>query len=225
MYSSAILRGHDLHRDIRITFTLFQSLRLIVDLIDDSIRFPPQQYQTHQDATSHNTDEHPSSCCPTICSLSIDPRFLHGSRFHSNFTRRCSLYQCYSCQAREAREKYLVSIVSFGAELGRPFIRLMSQQFAQHHQTFPIQMFRHQVCGIDCASDLLDPELLVLLFLVQPKVLRFHMLDCVAPASESLSASCCSICPDSYLSSVSKLSYRVGQSDGLTCTAYHAEIF
>ena len=42
MGSFAILRDHDSYRDIRITSTLFQSLRLIVDHIDDSRGFPPQ---------------------------------------------------------------------------------------------------------------------------------------------------------------------------------------
>ena len=32
-------------------------------------------------------------------------------------------------------------------------------------------MFRHQVGEIDCATDLLDPELLVLLILLRPQVL------------------------------------------------------
>ena len=96
MCSSAILRDHDFHRDCRITFTLFQSLRLVVDHIDDSPSFPPQKYQTHQDATSHTTDKHPA-------------------RFTSVTAAR----------AREDREMYSVSIVSFGAELGRPSMRLM----------------------------------------------------------------------------------------------------
>ena len=40
----------------------------------------------------------PSSYCPTTCSVSIDPRSLHGSRMHSEFTRRCSLHLCHGCQ-------------------------------------------------------------------------------------------------------------------------------
>ena len=52
---------------------------------NDYPNFPSQQCQTHQDASSHNTDNHPSNYSPTICS-SIDPRFFHGSRmqrYHS----------------------------------------------------------------------------------------------------------------------------------------------
>ena len=206
-------------------FTLFQSLRLIVDHIDDSPSFPLQQYQTHHDATSHNTDKHPSSYCPTICSVSIDPRFLHGSRMHSDFTRRCSLSQCTAAKAREAREMHSVSIVSFGAELGWPSIRLMFKSSHNITKRFSSRCFVIKSAGLTV------PRIFSILrswffslSLLQPKVLRFHMLDCAAPASESQSARCC-ICPDSHLSFVSKLSYRVGQSDGLTCTAYHAVVF
>ena len=57
--------------------------------------------------------QHPSSFRPTICSVSIDPRFFVHGRMHKDFTRS------------EAREVYSVSIVSFGAELGRSSIRLV----------------------------------------------------------------------------------------------------
>ena len=85
-------------------------------------------------------------------------------------------------------------------------------------------MFRHQVGGIACATDLLDPELLVLLFLLHPKVLCLHVFDSAAPAADSQPSCCCSVCPDSCGNLVSQLSYRVGQPDGLTRTAYQAVV-
>ena len=63
-------------------------------------------------------------------------------------------------------------------------------------------MLRHQVGGIDCATDLLDPKLLVLLSLLQPLILCLHVFDGAAPTAESQS-SCC--CPDSYVSLVSPM--------------------
>ena len=105
-------------------------------------------YQTHQDAISRNAHKHPSSHCPAICSVSIDPRSLHGSRMHSDFTRRCSLYKWYSCQGREAREMYLVSIVSFGAELGRPSIRLMFNSSHNITKRFPPRCFVIKSAGL-----------------------------------------------------------------------------
>ena len=96
--SFVILRDHGSHRDVQITPALFQSLRLIVDHFSNPSRFPPSHYQTHQDATYHNTNQHPSCCYPAICSVSIDPRSWHGSRIHSDFACRCSLYQCHRRQ-------------------------------------------------------------------------------------------------------------------------------
>ena len=85
-------------------------------------------------------------------------------------------------------------------------------------------MLRHQVGGVNSATDLLDPELLVLFFLMQPEVFRLHVFHGAAPAAESQSACCCSICPDSYVSIVSQLSWSVGQPGGFTRTAYHAKV-
>ena len=82
MRSFAILRDHE-------------SLRLIVDHFNKPSRFPPLPCHTHQDATCRNTFKYPSNCHPTIRSVSIDPRSLHGSRMHSDFTCRCSLHQCH----------------------------------------------------------------------------------------------------------------------------------
>ena len=139
MCSSAVLRDHDSHWDFRITFTLFQSLRLSVDHIDDSPSVSPQQYQTRQDATSHNTNKHPSSYCPA----------LHPSIHVSCMAPECPAISVTvarftsvtAAKAREAREIYSVSIVSFGVELGRPSIRLMFN--SSHHITkrFPSRCF------------------------------------------------------------------------------------
>ena len=108
-------------------------------------------------------------------------------------------------------------------ELYRPSIRLMFNSSHNVTKRFPSRCFFIKSAGLTV------PRIFSILsswflFLLQPKVLCFHMHDCAAPASESQSACCCSICPDSHLSFVSKLSYRVGQSDGLTRTAYHAVV-
>ena len=81
-------------------------------------------------------------------------------------------------------------------------------------ERFPIKVFGHQVGGIDCATDLLDPELLVFLFLLQPEELRFHVFDGAAPTAESQTSCCCSM-----------LSHSVGQTDGLIRAAYHSAVF
>ena len=61
-----------------------------------------------------------------------------------------------------------VSNVRFGTGFGRPLMRLMLSKVAQHHFSLSVQGFRHQVSGIGRATDLLDPELLLFLFLLQP---------------------------------------------------------
>ena len=48
-------------------------------------------------------------------------------------------------------------------------------------------MFRHQVSGIGRATDLFDPVLFVLLFLLQQKVLCLHVFDGAAPRCERAS--------------------------------------
>ena len=148
MCSSAVYRDHDTHRDFRITFTLFQSLRLIVDQIDDSPSFSPSQYQTHQDATNHNTNEHPSSYCPTICSVSID----HVSCMAPECTAIALAVACFNSvtatKAREAREMYSLSIVSFGVELGRPSIRLMFNSSHNITKRFPSRCFVIKSAGM-----------------------------------------------------------------------------
>ena len=58
-------------------------------------------------------------------------------------------------------------------------------QCAQLRHALPIQVFRHHVSGIDRATDLLDRELFVFLFLVQPEVLCFHVFDGVTTTAQS----------------------------------------
>ena len=71
-----------------------------------------------------------------------------------------------AAKARDAREMYSVSNVSFEAELGRPPMRLRLNKPHNIVLTLSIQVCRHQINGIDRATDLLDPELLVFLFLL-----------------------------------------------------------
>ena len=71
---------------------LFKSVAWIAEFV--SHRRPYRRFSQFFSTTVPN----PSSYCPIICSVSVDPRLLHGSRMHSDFTRRCSVYQCHSCQ-------------------------------------------------------------------------------------------------------------------------------
>ena len=174
MRGLAVLRDHGSRWDVLSASALFQSLRVIVKRLSDSSRFPSHQYQTHKNATSHDNPGYPRSCRPRVGSFSIASRLVFGSRRHSDFACCCLSYQCHRRH-------------TFGAELGRPADVFDVQQVTQHNQTLSIQVFRHQVGGIDCATDLLEPELLVLLFLLQPKVFCLHVFDGAAPTAESQS--------------------------------------
>ena len=66
------------------------------------------------------------------------------------------------------------------------------QQIAPYHQTLSIQVFRHQVNGFDCATDLLGPEFLSFFVVLQPEVLCFHVFDGAVRTAESQSSRCCS---------------------------------
>ena len=166
----------------------------------------------------HPVTVQPSALYPSIHVSCMAPECTAISLAVARFT------SVTAAKAREARKMYSVSIVSFGAELGRPPIRLMFNSSHNITKRFPSRCFVIKSAGLTVPRIFSILTSWVLLFLLQPKVLRFHKLDCAAPASESQSARCCSICPNSHPSFVSKLSYRVGQSDGLTCTAYHAVV-
>ena len=158
------LRDHDPRRDVSGAPALFQRSRSIVNRLSDSSRFPPSQCQTHRGATSH--DNHGAIQQSVLCSSS------HVSYSAPESTAMSLAAACLTsviaAKDRDARDMYSVSIASFGAQLGRPPMCLMFNKITQHHQTFSNQMLRHQVGGVNCATDLLDPELLVLLFLLQP---------------------------------------------------------
>ena len=90
----------------------------------------------------------------TVHKLVPPPAVVHKSRSLAEDTvisvaavRRTSNI---AARARDAREIFSVSRVSFGAELGRP------------------PVFRHQVSRIDRAGKLLVPEFFVSLSLLQP---------------------------------------------------------
>ena len=101
-----------------------------------------------------------------------------------------------AASTRDARAMSSVSTVSFGAEFGRPLMGLTFNKSTQHCQTLSIQMLRHQIGGNDCPTDLLNPELLDFLLLLQPQVLGFHVFDGAASSAESPPSCCCSVCPD-----------------------------
>ena len=66
------------------------------------------------------------------------------------------LTKVIAARARDAREMYSVSIVSIGAERGRPPEVFDVQQITQH-QRFPSRCFVIESAGVDCPTDLLDP--------------------------------------------------------------------
>ena len=148
---------------------------------------------------------------------------MFGSRRYSDFVRRCSSHQCRRSKARDSRVTYSVSIVTFVAELGRPPMCLVFSKSHNIIRRFPSRHFVIESAGLTV------PEIFSILSS------RFFSLCCTqktssqrvgqaAPGAESQPACCCSICPDSYVSLVSQLSYRVGQLDGLTRTAYHVVV-
>ena len=87
MRGLAVLRDHDSRKYILRTSAHFQRLRSTVNRLSNSSRFPPQQYQTHQDATSHDNYSYPSGHRPLVDSVLIDPLFIFGSRRHNDFVR------------------------------------------------------------------------------------------------------------------------------------------
>ena len=98
---------------------------------------------------------------------------------------------------------YSVSIVGFGAEHGSTADVFDVPQITQtSSNVFPPRCFVITSAMVDSATDLLDPELLVLPFRQQPQGLRLHVFDGAAPAAECQPACCCGICPDSYVSLV-----------------------
>ena len=169
MCSSAGLRHHDSHWDSRITFTLFQILRLIVDHIDGSPRF----FSTAvPNSSGCNKSQYQQASIPVI----VQPSALFPSIHVSCMAPECTaisldvvrLVRCTRCQ-------------SSALELNSVGHQYAWFSDSSHNITnmFPIQKFFHQVCGIDCASDLLDPELLVFLLLCSHK--NFVSICLIAP--------------------------------------------
>ena len=127
-----------------------------------------------------------------------------------------------AARARDAREVYSVSIVCFGAEFGRPLMCLMFSESHNITKRFPFRCFVINSAGLTVPLIFSILSSWFFLFLLQPKVLCLHVFYGAAPAAESQPSCCCSVCPDPHVSLVSQFSYRVGQPDGLTRTAYHA---
>ena len=92
----AVLRDHDSLRAVLNTPALFQSSSSVADLVSGSSNFPPYQYQTQKNATSHGTHDYPPSCRPTVGSVPSDPCFVFDSRRHSDIASCCLSYQCQS---------------------------------------------------------------------------------------------------------------------------------
>ena len=109
---------------------------------------PIKMQQVTISASFHPVTVRPSALYPPI----------HGSCMAP---RRRSLYQCQSCQGSWGSWDVLSVNRQFWSSTWWAINALDVQQLALHCQTFPIQMSRHQVCGIHCTSDLLDLVLLV----------------------------------------------------------------
>ena len=106
----------------------------------------------------HQVTVQPSALYPSIHVSCMAPECTAISLAVARFT------SVAAAKAHDTCEMYSVAIVSLGAELCQPSTRLMFNSSHNINKTFPNQMFRYQVCGIDCASDLLNPELLAFSF-------------------------------------------------------------
>ena len=123
---------------------------------------------------------HPAISQQLILGSSIHVSYSDPEGTATSFAAAC-LTSVIAARAREADEMYSVSIEL--NSVGHQYA--YDQQLAQHHQTFPVQVFRHQVSGVACVTDLFDPQLLVLLYLPQQEVLGLHVFDGAAPAAET----------------------------------------
>ena len=118
-----------------------------------------------------------------------------------------------------------VSRVSVGTELRCPPMCLIVSKLHNIVSPFPSKCFVIKPAGLIVPRIFWVLRSLFLLFLLQPEVLCFHVLDGATPSAERQPSYCCSICPDSRVGLVSQLTYRVGQSIGLARTADHATVF
>ena len=149
MCSSAILRDHDFHRDCRITFTLFPKFA--------SRRRPYRRFSQFSSTEVPN-----SSGCnksqyrqASIKLLSNHLLYIRRSTFLL-WLQKCTAISLAvarftsvtAATAREAREMYSVSIVSFGAELGWPSIRLMFNSSHNITKRFPSRCFDIKSAGL-----------------------------------------------------------------------------
>ena len=107
-----------------------------------------------------------------------------------------------------------MSIVSFGAELGLPPRCLMFNNSHSIIKHFPSRCFVIKSAGLTV------PQIFSILsswffsFCSSQKYFVSMCLMAPLPLRKASPSRC--ICPDSHVSLVSKLSYRVGQPDGLT---------
>ena len=108
---------------------------------------------------------------PLVDSVFIDPRFvLTPEGTATSFAAAC-LTSVIAATAGDAREMYSVSIVSFGAELGRPPLCLMFNKSHNITKRFPSRCFVIKSAELTVPRIFFDPVLLVLLFLLHPTVL------------------------------------------------------
>ena len=220
--SLALLRDHDSRRNV---WSASPSSRICVPVLTVSATRP----------TSHHTDTRPVRMQQEIITTVIHPAAVQQYAMSPSFHVSCSIPQgttislaaacrtsVIAARARDAPEMNSVSIAIFGAELGRPLMRLMLNKSHNIMKRFPSRRFVIKSAGFTV------PRIFPILsswffFLLQPKVLCLHVFDGAPPTAESQPSCCCSIRPDSYVSLV--IPAGVGQPDGLTRTAYHAVVF
>ena len=90
----------------------------------------------------HPVTAQPSALYPSIHVSCMAPECTTISLAVARFT------SVTAARAREAREMYSVSLVSFGAELGRPSIRLMFNSSHNITQRFPSRCFVSKSAGL-----------------------------------------------------------------------------
>ena len=108
---------------------------------------------------------------PSIHVPCMAPEFRATSLADARFT------SVIAARARDAREMHSVSIVNFGAELGRPSTRLMFNSSHNVTRRFPSRCFVTKSAGLTVSRMFWILSSWLFSFCLQPKVLRCHVFD------------------------------------------------
>ena len=221
MRGLVVLLGHDSRKYILRTSALFQSLRSVVNRLSNSSRFPPQQYKTiRMQQVMITTVIRPVIAQQLILCSSIHVSFSYSApESHSDFGRCCLSYQCRRCQGSRCTWDVLsVHRYSFKTGLGRPLMCFLLSKSQSITKRFQIRAW------------LTVPRIFSLLsswffsFCCSQKYCVSMCLMAPLPLQRASPRAAAASCPDSYVTLVSQFSYRVGQPDGHTRTAYHAVV-